>query len=367
MPSAARSSSTDASDEALAVRHVSRWRLITLIGAPRPRCHRLEEPVHTPPTGSRISALGHYQPSRTVTNEELSSSGDTSDEWIRKRIGVQTRQLAGPDESVSDMASAAAAKALAHSGLDAAEIDLVVVATCTALERMPSIAARVAAHLGITAPGAFDLNAACAGFCYALSTVDHAIRAGSSSAAIVVGVDKMSDFIDWSDRSTKVIFGDGAGAAVVQRAPAGDPGIGPVVWGSDPGRGGCITLETGNPEGPRPLFHQDGQTVFRWATTELAPVALRACTLAGIDPAELGAIVPHQANLRIIDSIARKIGAINAVVATDVVSSGNTSAGSVPLALSKLLERREVPQGAPALLFGFGAGLSYAGQVVRCP
>ncbi|GAA2219702.1 beta-ketoacyl-ACP synthase III [Micromonospora olivasterospora] len=313
-------------------------------------------------TVSRIVALGHYQPSRVVTNDELAQLVDTNDEWIRDRVGVATRRIAG-DETVADMAAAAAGKALAGSGLTAADIDLVVVATCTAVDRSPNVACRVAAKLGITAPGAYDINTACSGFAYALGTVDHAIRAGASRNAIVIGAEKLSEFTDWTDRSTCIIFGDGAGAAVVTAAAEGEPaGVGPVVWGSVPEKSDAVRIE-----GWRPYIKQEGQAVFRWATTELAPLALKACERAGVDPSELAAFVPHQANARIIDGIAKRLGIPDAIIAKDIVESGNTSAASIPLALSKLVERREVPSGAPVLLFGFGGGLTYAGQVVRCP
>lgn len=318
--------------------------------------------------GSRILSLAHHQPARVVTNDDLAALVDTSDEWIRSRIGIATRRIAAADESVADMSAAAAAKAVARAGVDASDIDLVIVATCTAVDRMPSVAARVARRLDIPAAAVFDLNAACAGFCYALATAGLAVGGGTSRTALVVGADKMSDFLDWRDRSTSVIFGDGAGAAIVAAdSGAGPDGIGPVVWGSDPQRGHAISLETTGPAGPPALFRQDGGTVYRWAITSLAPLARQACERAGVALADLGAVVTHQANLRIIESIARQIGAVNAVVATDVVESGNTSAASVPLALSKLVERGEVPSGAPVLLLGFGAGLSYAAQVVRCP
>jgi 3-oxoacyl-[acyl-carrier-protein] synthase-3 len=261
------------------------------------------------------------------------------------------------------MAAAAAEKALAGSGLTAADIDLVAVATCSSVDRCPNVATRVAGRLGIKAPGAYDINTACSGFSYALATVDHAIRAGASRNAIVVGAEKLSDFTDWTDRSTCVLFGDGAGAAVLTSVADGEaPGVGPVLWGSDPDKGDAVTIE-----GWRPYIQQAGQTVFRWATFALPDLARRACAAAGVDPTELAAFVPHQANLRIIEPLARKLGAPNAVVAKDIVESGNTSAASVPLALSKLVERREVPSGAAVLLFGFGGGLTYAGQVVRCP
>lgn len=313
-------------------------------------------------TGSRIVAMGHYQPSRVVTNDDLAQMVDTSDEWIRDRVGIVTRRIAG-DETVADMATAAAGKALANSGLTAADIDLVVVATCTSVDRSPNVACRVAAKLGITAPGAYDINTACSGFAYALGTVDHAIRAGAARNAIVIGAEKLSDFTDWTDRSTCIIFGDGAGAAVVTATAEGEPaGVGPVVWGSVPEKSDAVRIE-----GWRPYIAQEGQTVFRWATTALAPLALQACEKAGVTPSELAAFVPHQANARIIDGIAKRLNISDAVIVKDIVESGNTSAASIPLALSKLVERREVPAGAPVLLFGFGGGLTYAGQVVRCP
>jgi 3-oxoacyl-[acyl-carrier-protein] synthase-3 len=311
---------------------------------------------------SRIVSVGHYQPSRVLTNDELAQMVDTNDAWIRDRVGIATRRIADT-ETVSDMAAAAAGKALANSGLTAADIDLVVVATCTAIDRSPNVACRVAAKLGINAPGAYDINTACSGFSYALGTVDHALRAGAARNAIVIGAEKLSDFTDWTDRSTCIIFGDGAGAAVVTATPEGEPsGIGPVVWGSVPEKSDAVRIE-----GWRPYIKQEGQTVFRWATTALAPLALQACERAGFAPEEIAAFVPHQANGRIIDGIAKRLGIPNAVIAKDIVESGNTSAASVPLALSKLVERREVPSGAPVLLFGFGGGLTYAGQVIRCP
>ncbi|WP_019869038.1 beta-ketoacyl-ACP synthase III [Salinispora oceanensis] len=313
-------------------------------------------------TGSRIVALGHYQPSRVVTNDEIAQLVETSDEWIRDRVGIASRRIAD-GETVTDMAAAAAGKALAGSGLTAADIDLVVVATCTSVDRSPNVASRVAARLGITSPGAFDLNTACSGFTYALGTVDHAVRAGAARNAIVIGAEKLSDFTDWTDRSTCIIFGDGAGAAVVTATEADEPaGIGPVLWGSVPERGDAVRIE-----GWRPYVRQEGQAVFRWATTALAPLALQACEQAGVAPSELAAFVPHQANTRIIDGIVKRLGIPQAIVAKDLVESGNTSAASIPLALSKLVERREVPSGAPVLLFGFGGGLTYAGQVIRCP
>ncbi len=313
-------------------------------------------------TGSKILAMGHYQPSRVLTNAELAKMVDTNDAWIRDRVGIAERRIA-EGETVADMSAAAAGKALANSGLTAADIDLIVVATCSSVDRCPNVATRVAAKLGVSAPGAYDLNTACSGFSYALASADHAIRAGAARNVIVVGAEKLSDVTDWSDRSTAVLFGDGAGAAIVTACAENEPaGISPVVWGSAPELNDVIQIE-----GWRPYIKQAGQSVFRWATYSLPPLARQVCEKAGVDPSELAAFVPHQANLRIIDPLARKLGVENAVVARDIVESGNTSAASIPLALSKLLERREIPSGGPILLFGFGGGLTYAGQVVRCP
>ncbi|MFJ8933234.1 beta-ketoacyl-ACP synthase III [Streptomyces sp. NPDC102364] len=313
--------------------------------------------------GSRIVGIGHHQPARILTNEELAGMVDTNDEWIRSRVGIRTRHIAGPDEPVDELAAHAAAKALAAAGLAADEIDLVVVATSTAVDRSPNMAARVANRLGVPSPAALDLNVVCAGFTHALATADHTLRAGAATRALVIGADKMSAVTDWTDRSTCVLVGDGAGAVVVEPCAEGEePGIGPVLWGSVPEMGDAVRIE-----GEPARFAQEGQSVYRWATRSLPPLAREACAKAGLDPVDLAAVVLHQANLRIIEPLAEKIGAVNAVIARDVVDSGNTSAASVPIALSKLVERGELVSGAPALLFGFGGNLSYAGQVIRCP
>ncbi|AZQ38752.1 ketoacyl-ACP synthase III [Streptomyces cyaneochromogenes] len=310
--------------------------------------------------GSRIAAVGHYQPAKVLTNEDLAGMVDTSDEWIMSRVGIRTRHIAGPDEPVDELAARAAAKALAAAGLAPGDIDLVLVATSTAIDRSPNMAARVAARLGIPSPAAMDLNVVCAGFTHALATADHAVRAGGAARALVIGADKMSDVTDWGDRTTCVLVGDGAGAAVVEASEVA--GIGPVLWGSVPEMGHAVRIE-----GQPARFAQEGQSVYRWATTQLPGIARRACERAGLAPEDLAGVVLHQANLRIIEPLAEKLGAVNAVVARDVAESGNTSAASIPLALSKLVEQGRISTGDPVLLFGFGGNLSYAGQVVRCP
>jgi 3-oxoacyl-[acyl-carrier-protein] synthase III len=310
--------------------------------------------------GARVLAFGGYQPAKVVTNDDLAATVETSDEWIRSRVGIVTRRIAAPDETVADMAVNAGGKALAASGLAASDIDLVIVATCTPESTIPNTAATVATRLGMVGCGAFDMNAACAGFCYALAAASDSVRAGSSHHVLVIGAEKLSQWVDWTDRSTCIIFADGAGAAVVGPSEEGEaPGIGPVVWGSDGTMADKIYITDRNS-----FIHQEGQTVFRWSTTALHPVALAACERAGVEPSSLAAFVPHQANLRIIEGIARKLKAPQARVADDIVYSGNTSSASIPLALSHMIERGEIGAGDSVLLLGFGAGISYAAQVI---
>jgi 3-oxoacyl-[acyl-carrier-protein] synthase III len=246
--------------------------------------------------GARILAFGGYQPARVLTNDELAATVETSDEWIRSRVGIASRRIAGPDETVADMAVAAGGKALAASGLSCQDIDLVIVATCTPEAQIPNTAATVARRLGIGAPGAYDMNAACAGFCYALANASDAVRTGSAANVLVIGAEKLSQWIDWTDRSTCIIFADGAGAAVVSAvAEPEEAGIGPVVWGSAGDMADKIYIPDRNG-----FIIQEGQAVFRWATSALHPVGRQACQRAGVDPTELAAFVPHQANLRIV-------------------------------------------------------------------
>jgi 3-oxoacyl-[acyl-carrier-protein] synthase-3 len=326
--------------------------------------------------GARIIGIGEHRPTRIVTNDEICKNIDSSDEWIRERSGIVSRRFAGPDESVVDMASSAACKALAAAGVEPGDVDIVIVATCTHPYQTPGASSAVQDRIGATRAGAMDINAACAGFSYALSVAADAVRAGSARHAVVIGAEKMTDFIDPHDRGMAFLFGDGAGAVVV--AASDTPGIGPVVWGSDGAHIKTITQEptyvevqhalaTGEPLPPVAL-RMAGQTVFRWAVTKMGPVAQRALDLAGVSTDELGAFVPHQANLRIVESLVKTLKLPSSVViARDIETQGNTSSASIPLALSALLERGEVESGRPALFIGFGAGLTYAAQVVEIP
>jgi 3-oxoacyl-[acyl-carrier-protein] synthase III len=313
--------------------------------------------------GARILSFGGYQPARVVTNDELAATVDTNDEWIRSRVGIASRRIAAPDETVADMAVNAGGKALAASGLSAEDIDLVIVATCTPEAQIPNTAATVARRLGINAPGAYDMNAACAGFCYALANASDAVRTGTAHNVLVIGAEKLSQWIDWTDRSTCIIFADGAGAVVVGPVGDGEPtGIGPVAWGS----AGDLASKIEIPN-RRSYMYQEGQAVFRWATTTMHPIAAQACERAGVAVGDLSAFVPHQANLRIIESIARRLGVPRERLADDIVHSGNTSSASVPLALARMAERGDLKSGSPVLLLGFGAGLCYAAQVITVP
>jgi len=311
--------------------------------------------------GARILGIGGYRPRRRVTNHELAQVMDTNDEWIQSRVGIAERRWAGEDETLVEMAVAAGGKAIAASGLAPDEIDLVIVASASLRAPIPGIGPQVAHRLGVPRPGSFDLNAGCAGFCYALGVANDNIRSGSSRNALVVGVERLTDVTNLEDRTTAVIFADGAGAAVV--GASDEPGIGPVAWGSDGDQHNAIEIATGTG-----FMVMAGQAVYRWATTKLTDALFQAMERAGVGPEDIDVFAPHQANLRIVESMAKKLGLPErTVIARDIVQSGNTSAASIPLALTELLESGEAKSGDLALVLGYGAGLTFAGQVLRLP
>lgn len=321
---------------------------------------------------SRILSVGSYRPERVVTNEEICRYVDSTDEWIRSRSGIVTRRFAAPDETVIDMAEAASAAAIERAGLSGADIDAVVLATVTYPVQTPAAAAVLAHRLGATPAAAFDISAACAGFCHALSLASDMVRGGSARNVLVVGVEKLSDFTDPTDRGSAFIFGDGAGAVVV--GPSDRPGIGPTIWGSDGGNAHAIMNKStwieyrDDPERRWPFLTMAGQTVFRWAVWQMSPVAQKAIDAAGIEAGDLDAFIPHQANMRIIDAMIKQLQLPPHVnVARDIADTGNTSAASVPLAMDRMLTEGQARSGGLALLIGFGAGLAYAAQVVELP
>ena len=312
--------------------------------------------------GARILGFGGYRPRRRVTNDELAQVMDTNDEWIQSRVGIAERRWASDDETLVEMAVAAGGKALAASGLAPDEVDMVVLASASLEHPIPGIGPQVAHRLGIRRPGAFDLNAGCAGFCYSLEVASNAIRAGSARNVLVVGAERLTDVTDQSDRATAVIFADGAGAAVV--GAADEPGIGPVAWGSDGDQYSAIEMVAG--AGGKMVMA--GQAVYRWATTKLTATLEEAMSAAGVTVDDIDVFAPHQANLRIVESMHKRLGfPEKTVVARDIVRTGNTSAASIPLALEALLESGEARSGDLALVLGYGAGLTFAGQVLRLP
>lgn len=311
--------------------------------------------------GARVLGVGAYRPRRRVTNDELSQTMETNDEWIQSRVGIAERRWAEPDETLVEMSVAAGGKALAAGGLAGNELDLVIVASASLHTQIPGAGPEVAHRLGALRPGAYDVNAGCAGFCYALSAASDAIRSGSARHVLVVGAERLSDVTDLTDRATAVIFADGAGAMVL--GPADEPGIGPVVWGSDGDQRDAIAIP-----GPHESLTMAGQAVYRWATTKLTDTLQAAMDRAGVTAADIDVFAPHQANLRIIELMAKRLALPEStVIARDVVQAGNTSSASVPLAIAALLESGEARSGDLCLVLGYGAGLTFAGQVLRLP
>ncbi|MEV6214996.1 beta-ketoacyl-ACP synthase III [Nocardia sp. NPDC051833] len=324
-----------------------------------------------------ILGLGVYRPARVVTNDEVAGPIDSSDEWIRTRSGIKTRRFASAEETIQTMSVAASRDALAAAGMAADEVDCVIVATSTHLLLTPAIGPQIATELGMTGAAAFDISAGCAGFCHALALASDLVRAGTSKNALVIGVEKLTDTVDFTDRSTAFLFADGAGAVVV--GPAEDQGIGPTVWGSDGTQHHAIRqnkdwmeffaeIDEKGTDAVRPYLAMEGTAVFRWAAHSLEKVCRDAIDRAGLTTEDLNAMIPHQANGRIIEIMARVLHLpADCALANDIEDSGNTSAASIPLAMEALLRKGESKPGDTALLIAFGAGLSYAAQVVTLP
>ncbi|MFC8304799.1 beta-ketoacyl-ACP synthase III [Specibacter sp. NPDC057265] len=340
--------------------------------------------------GSRILGLGAYRPSNIVTNEDVCQWIDSSDEWIRQRTGIITRHRAPADVSVTDMAVAAGNEALEKAGITASQIGAVLVSTVTHPYATPSAAAQIADRIGATPAPAFDISAACAGYCYAVAQADSLVRSGTADYVLVIGVEKLSDVIDNHERTISFLLGDGAGAVII--GPSDEPGISPAVWGSDGSKwdavgmthsqlairdfseqamkGDGVSLAAADEAHSTlwPTLRQDGQTVFRWAVWEMAKMAKQALETAGITADDLGAFVPHQANMRIIDELAKQLKLpAHVLIGRDIAEAGNTSAASIPLATHRLLAENPELSGKLSLQIGFGAGLVFGAQVVRLP
>lgn len=320
---------------------------------------------------SRIYALGAARGDLTVTNDDIAGPIDSSDEWIRQRTGIITRRRASKDLSLMDMAVSASNEAIKKAGIKPSEIEAVIFSTITHPHQTPSAAALLADKIGANPAPAFDISAACAGYCYGIAQADALVRSGVAKYVLVVGGEKLSDFIDPTDRTISFLLGDGAGAAIV--GPSDLPGISPTVWGSDGSHWDAVgmtasLLELRDGTAQWPTLRQEGLTVFKWAVWEMVKVARQALEVAGVKAEDLSAIVTHQANIRIIDELAKQLEVPpNVVVARDIVHTGNTSAASIPLAMHALLESGEVKSGGLALEIGFGAGLAFGAQVVVLP
>ena len=330
---------------------------------------QLQESI--PVAHTRIYALGAARGNQVVTNDEIAGPIDSSDEWIRQRTGVATRTRAGEDQSMMDLAVEASKEAIAKSGVDPNEIGAVILATISFPYQTPSGASLLSELVGAHDAAAYDISAACAGYCYGIAQADALVRSGLCKYVLVVGAEKLSDFISPTDRTISFLLGDGAGAAIV--GASDHPGISKTIWGADGsswdkvGMTGSI-LDFRDGKTPWPTLTQEGQTVFRWAVWEMSKVAKQALDAAGIEASDLSALVMHQANLRIIDEFAKQMKLPDTVViAKDIVETGNTSAASVPLAMHRILEEKKVASGGFALQIGFGAGLTFAAQVVELP
>lgn len=319
-----------------------------------------------------LLSIGAYRPDRVVTNDEICESIDSSDEWIYTRTGIKTRRFAARDESAASMAIEAGRRAIANAQLAGPDIDAVIVATNTHFLQTPACAPMVASALGAHGVPGFDISVGCAGFGYALGVATDLVRAGSAGKVLVIGSEKLSPTLDMQDRTNCFIFADGAGAVVVGETP--DQGIGPTVWGSDGQQAEAVRQDidwidyTENPTGARPFLRMEGTAVFRWAAFEMGKAGQRALAAANVSADELNVFVPHQANSRINELLAKTLElGPDVVVANDIEHTGNTSAASVPLAMAELLSTGAAEPGDLALLLGYGAGLSYAAQVVKMP
>ncbi len=319
---------------------------------------------------SRVIGCGSYLPKRVVSNEELAKTVDTTDEWIIERTGIRQRYIAADDQKTSDLATEAAKAALAHAGIDTSEVELIVVATATPDDTFPAVATQVQRKLGITQGAAFDVQAVCSGFIYALTVADAMVRAGQAKVALVIGAETFSRILDWEDRTTCVLFGDGAGAVVLKADAAQDIRTDRGVLASrlhSDGRYRDMLYVDGGPSSTRTTgyLRMKGREVFRHAVENLASVVGEVLDEAGFEAREIDWVVPHQANRRILESTAKKLGLAMDQVVVTVDQHANTSAASVPLALDAAVKDGRIKPGDLLMLEAMGGGFTWGGALVR--
>lgn len=316
---------------------------------------------------SVLAGVGGYLPDRILSNAELAKTVETSDEWITERTGIRQRHIAADDQKTSDLAIHAARRALAHAKMEASDIDLIVLATATPDLTFPATAARVQAALGVTQGAAFDIQAVCSGFIFALATADNMLVRGQAKNALVIGAETFSRILDWTDRGTCVLFGDGAGAVVLRAEEVSENrGVIATFLRTD-GRHHDLLYVDGGPSQTQSVGHlrMVGNAVFRQAVEHISGAMIEACRLGGVGLDEVDWFVPHQANQRILDGVARRLQISPDKVITTVAKHGNTSAASVPLALNTGFQDGRVKPGQLVLMEALGGGLTWGAALVR--
>lgn len=337
----------------------------------------MSKPSSQPFCASSIIGTGSYMPEKVMTNEDISKFVDTSDEWITTRTGIKERRIAAADEATSDLASEAARRAMAAAGVTAEEIQLIIVATVTPDMFFPSTACFVQKKIGASNAVCFDVSAACSGFLYALQVARHFINTGNRTTALVIGAEKLSSLVNWKDRNTCVLFGDGAGAVVIRRAEEGTDASGRVlstVMGSDGNLADLLKVPGGasfcpiTPENvaTRPnTIHMEGRETFKHAVTRMLEASQQALEIAGLTAADVSLVIPHQANARIITAIAERLSLPPDRVFMNLDKYGNTSAATIPVALDEANKAGRLKKGDVVLLVAFGGGFTWASSVVR--
>ena len=334
-------------------------------------------PALQPLCTSSIIGTGSYLPEKVLTNDDLSKMVDTSDEWITTRTGIKERHIAADDQATSDLASEAARRAMTAAGVTPEEIDLIVVATVTPDMFFPSTACFVQRKIGATNAVCFDISAACSGFLYALQVARHFLNAGSRTTALVIGAEKLSSLVNWEDRNTCVLFGDGAGAVVIRAVDADTNAPGRVlstVMGSDgtlsdllkvPGGGSALPITPENAASRPNTIHMEGRETFKHAVTRMCQASEQALEMAGLTKADIAMVIPHQANARIITAIADRLGLPEEKTFVNVDKYGNTSAATIPVALDEAHRQGRIKRGDIVLLVAFGGGFTWASSVLR--